>query len=107
MQDKSFMEELYKLMEDELSNSELDIIHITEMLHISRTKFYYKIKGLTGQTPATFFRTYKLNRAAQMLTMGQLCRDAAFLMQIYIKIPNYKPVEIKNKCHSPKFCVFL
>ena len=41
MQDKSFMEELYKLMEDELSNSELDIIHITEMLHISRTKFYY------------------------------------------------------------------
>lgn len=81
MQDKSFMEELYKLMEDELSNSELDIIHITEMLHISRTKFYYKIKGLTGQTPATFFRTYKLNRAAQMLTMGQLCRDAAFLMQ--------------------------
>ena len=26
--------------------------------------------------------------------------------QIYIKIPNYKPVEIKNKCHSPKFYVF-
>ena len=30
-----------------------------------------------------------------------------FTLQIYIKIPNYKPVEIKNKCHSPKFCVFL
>ena len=70
-QDKTFMEELYRLMEDELANSELDILHITDMLHISRTKFYYKIKGLTGETPATFFRTYKLNRAAQMLQMGQ------------------------------------
>ena len=30
-----------------------------------------------------------------------------YQLQIYIKIPNYKPVEIKNKCHSPKFCVFL
>lgn len=70
-QDKKFMEELYKLMEDELSNSELDILHITDMLHISRTKFYYKIKGVTGETPATFFRTYKLNRAAQMLQTGQ------------------------------------
>lgn len=29
-----------------------------------------------------------------------------YLVQIYIKFPNYKPVEIKNKCHSPKFCVF-
>lgn len=70
-QDKKFMEELYKLMEDELANSELDILHITDMMHISRTKFYYKIKGLTGETPATFFRTYKLNRAAQMLQTGQ------------------------------------
>lgn len=70
-QDKAFMEELYHLMEDELANSELDIVRITEMLHISRTKFYYKIKGLTGDTPAAFFRTYKLNRAAQLLRDGR------------------------------------
>lgn len=70
-QDKVFMDELYQIMEAELSNSELDIISITERLHISRTKFYYKIKGLTGETPATFFRTFKLNRAAQLLKTGR------------------------------------
>lgn len=70
-QDKHFMEELYKLMEEELSNSELDVTHITKMLYISRTKLYYKIKGLTGETPSSFFRTYKLNRAAELLKGGK------------------------------------
>ena len=63
-QDRHFIDELYKLMEEELSNSELDVTRITKMLYISRTKLYYKIKGLTGETPSNFFRTYKLNRAA-------------------------------------------
>lgn len=70
-QDKHFMEELYKLMEEELSNSELDVTRITKMLYISRTKLYYKIKGLTGETPSNFFRTYKLNRAAELLKGGR------------------------------------
>ena len=70
-QDKHFMEELYKLMEEELSNSELDVTRITQMLYISRTKLYYKIKGLTGETPSSFFRTYKLNRAAELLKSGK------------------------------------
>ena len=70
-QDKHFMEELYKLMEEELSNSELDVTRITKLLLISRTKLYYKIKGLTGETPSNFFRTYKLNRAAELLKSGR------------------------------------
>jgi signal transduction histidine kinase/DNA-binding response OmpR family regulator len=70
-QDKHFMEELYKLMEEELSNSELDVTRITKLLYISRTKLYYKIKGLTGETPSNFFRTYKLNRAAELLKSGK------------------------------------
>ena len=70
LQDKQFMEELYQLMEDELANPELDVAHITDLIHISRTKLYYKIKGLTGETPSNFFRTYKLNRAAELIKEG-------------------------------------
>ena len=66
-QDSAFMNELYQLMENELSNSELDVSRMTELLHISRTKFYYKVKGLTGENPSVFFKKYKLNRAAQLL----------------------------------------
>lgn len=69
-QDNAFMTKLYKLMEDELANSELDITKMTDLLGISRTKFYYKVKGLTGETPNVFFKTYKLNRAAELINEG-------------------------------------
>lgn len=70
-QDKRFMDEQYKLMEEELGNPELDVMKMTQLLYISRTKLYYKIKGLTGETPANFFRTYKLNRAAELVKEGR------------------------------------
>lgn len=70
-QDNSFMTELYHLMENELSNPELDVAGMTELLKISRTKFYYKVKGLTGKNPSVFFRTYKLNRAAELIREGK------------------------------------
>lgn len=70
-QDNNFMNELYKIMEDELMNTDLDITRLAERLNISRTKLYYKMKGLTGTKPSTFFRTYKLNRAAELIKSGE------------------------------------
>ena len=70
-QDNAFMTNLYHLMEQELSNPELNISGMTEVLKISRTKFYYKVKGLTGENPNTFFKKYKLNRAAELLVEGK------------------------------------
>ena len=69
--DAAFMKQLYDLMEKELDNTELDITRITEMMKISRTKFYYKVKGLTGENPSVFFKRYKLNRAADLLKEGK------------------------------------
>lgn len=62
--------ELCKAIKQELANSELDVNKATELMHISRTKLYYKVKGLTGENPSVFFKTYKLNRAAA-LARGQ------------------------------------
>ncbi|NLZ20216.1 MAG: response regulator [Bacteroidales bacterium] len=69
--DSAFMKELYALMDKELANQELDITRMTEMMRISRTKFYYKVKGLTGENPGVFFKRYKLNRAADLLKEGK------------------------------------
>lgn len=70
-QDKLFMDELYHMMEQELANSELDVNKVTKLMHISRTKLYYKVKGLTGENPSVFFKTYKLNRAATLIVEGK------------------------------------
>ena len=56
-QDNTFMTELYHLMENELSNPELDVARMTELLKISRT--------------SVFFKTYKLNRAAKLIKEGK------------------------------------
>lgn len=69
--DAAFMKELYALMEKELANADLDITRITEIMKISRTKFYYKVKGLTGENPSVFFKRYRLNRAADLLKEGR------------------------------------
>lgn len=70
-QDNMFMAELYHLMESEISNPELDVTRMTQLLKVSRTKFYYKVKGLTEENPSVFFKTYKLNRAAELLKEGK------------------------------------
>ena len=69
--DKAFMNQLYDIMENELSNPDINISAIAEKLKMSRTKFYHKIKGLTNEKPNTFFRKYKLNKAAEFLTSGK------------------------------------
>lgn len=70
-QDKNFMEELYALMEEMMGETEFDVDKATDRLHISRTKLYYKVKGLVGTTPAALFKSYKLNRAVALLREGK------------------------------------
>ena len=54
-----------------LKEGELNIDNIVAQLGISRTKLFYKIKSLTGQTPNDFFNTYRLNYAAKLLRMNK------------------------------------
>ena len=57
-------------VEEELSNDMFNIDHFADKLHVSRSKLYYKIKALTGDSPSAFFMTYKLNLAKEMLQSG-------------------------------------
>ena len=70
-QDRRFMDELYALMERRSAELELNVATVCHDLLISQSKFNYKLKQLTGDTPGVFFRKYKLNRAAQLLNEGK------------------------------------
>ena len=70
-QDHKFMDELYGLMEKRAAELDLNVTTICHDLLISQSKFTYKLKELTGDTPGTFFRKYKLNKAAQLLKEGK------------------------------------
>ena len=70
-QDRAFLEQLYAIWDEQLSNSDFNIAAAVEQMHISHTKFIYKVKGLTGFTPSELFKNYKLNKAAAMIKEGK------------------------------------
>lgn len=69
--DKALMDNLYIFMDQMILESELNMATICQYLRISRSKFFYKLKGLTGETPNNFFKKYKLNKAAELLKEGK------------------------------------
>lgn len=70
MLDSKFMDRLMEILENELSNVELNIDNIASEMAFSRTSFYRKLKGLTNMAPADFIRNYRLRRAAEMIEEG-------------------------------------
>ena len=69
--DKEFMDQLYNFMEDHISDEDIDMPTICRHLLVGKSKFSYKVKALTGETPVAFFKKYKLNRAAKLLESGK------------------------------------
>lgn len=69
--DQTFMEQLYQYMENHLSDGELKLDELLKEVGMSRTKFFAKIKSLTGETPNSFFKHYKLNKAVEMILQGE------------------------------------
>lgn len=70
-QDQDFIDNLYKIMEKDIMGTSINIDEICRLVGMSRTKLFYKMKTLTGTTPATFFRIFKLNKAAEFLREGK------------------------------------
>lgn len=65
------MKELYAQLDSMMMREDTNFNDVAERLCMSRSKFNYKLKGLTGETPIHFFMKYKLNKAAQLLKSGK------------------------------------
>lgn len=70
--DKVFMKKLYDHMSHILDQEGSDIASIADSMGVSRTKFYYKIKSLTGKAPSEFMMQYRLNVATKLLKEGKM-----------------------------------
>jgi YesN/AraC family two-component response regulator len=66
--DKEFIDQLLAVLEEQLSNPELDVEFICRQMGMSRTKLHQMIKNITGQSISDFVRTVRLRRALQIMT---------------------------------------
>jgi signal transduction histidine kinase/DNA-binding response OmpR family regulator/ligand-binding sensor domain-containing protein len=70
--DDEFIIQLRKLLENNLSESDFNVKKLSADLNISTTHLYRKLKSLTGLSPVEFIRTFKLQKACELLSNSNL-----------------------------------
>lgn len=69
--DTKFIEKLYKLMEENYTDEDIDINIFARELGVNRTHFFQKVKALTGFTPFDLIKDFRLLKSAELLAQGK------------------------------------
>lgn len=96
--DINFLEKMNKLMHDNISDDSFSIDTLAEMMNMSRSSFYRKIKALTGMTPVDYMRNARLDYAAKLLANGERITDVAL-------VAGFTSSSYFAKCFKAKFGV--
>lgn len=70
--DKVFVDKLETLTARHLAEADFTIDRLAEMMNMGRTKFYGKVKELTGMSPNKYLQDARMRRAAELLLEGEL-----------------------------------
>lgn len=70
--DENLMNRVMKVINENLSNSDISIEDIADKVGISRVHFYRKMKELTGQAPREFIKYVRLKEASRLLAEKHL-----------------------------------
>ncbi len=70
--DERFLQKAIEVVENNISNSDLDIENFSTLVGVSRMQLYRKLHALTDMTVKEFIRNIRLKRAAQLLNQQKL-----------------------------------
>ncbi len=77
--EEEFLVKLMKVVEENISNSNFNNDDLANLMFMSRSTFYRKLKAVTGMSGNEFIRTARLNYAAKLLESGNYSvTEAAF-----------------------------
>ncbi len=77
--DRNFLEKLKQVIDENLTNIDIDVEQLSKIMNMSRPTFYRKIKALSNLTPNELIHIARLKKAAELLSEG-----------------NYKVYEVAN-----------
>lgn len=69
--DKTFIEELNKVIYDNITDLDLDVDQLSRLMNMSRPTLYRKIKALSDLTPNELINLSRLKKAAELLGEGK------------------------------------
>ena len=65
--DEKFLEQINKVIEEHISDSDLTMERLSELAGINTKQVYRKLKSLTGMTGVQYIRNMRLRKAALLL----------------------------------------
>ena len=66
-QDEKFLSNIIRLIEDHLSDADLNVNALCELSGFSNKQIYRKIKQLTGMSPVEYIKSIRMKKAAMLL----------------------------------------
>ena len=97
--DKLFKDRMLMLVNKHISDSSLSVDRLAEMMSMGRTKFYGKVKKLTGMSPNKYLMDIRMKKAADLLADGELT-VAEVSYKVGFEDPSYF-----NKCFKAAYGV--
>jgi len=97
--DKLFLDKLAILTAQHIGESTFSVDLLAQMMNIGRTKFYGKVKEMTGMSPNKYLQEARLQKAADLLADGELT-VAEVSYKVGFQDPSYF-----NKCFKAKYGV--
>ena len=66
-QDEKFLNKIVRIIEDHISDSDLNVNALCEWSGISNKQIYRKLKQMTGMTPVEYIKSIRMKKAAMLL----------------------------------------
>ncbi|PVD49506.1 hypothetical protein DC498_24585 [Terrimonas sp.] len=62
-----FLQRIMQVVEEQMSDENLSVVHLAKEAGMSRSQLHRKLNALTNQSPTAFIRSYRLNKAMEMI----------------------------------------
>ena len=95
--DEKLLADITKIIEDKVSDSDLNVNSLSKISGISTKQIYRRIKHLTGLTPVDFIRSIRMKKAAMLLAQKKF--SVAEVMYL-VGFSNYSYF---SKCFQAKY----
>lgn len=95
--DEVFQNQMKQMVDEHLTDPNLNVEYLAEQLHLSRTQIFRKVKTITGKGPLDYIRERRLVRADEMLRMTDMT-----VQQVSIELCFSSPGYF-SKCYKEYF----
>lgn len=110
--DETFLLKLNKIIQDNLDNSNLDVLFICKEIGMSRASLYNKLKALTGMGANDYITKFRMEKAIALIggtnmTFTEIAEKVGFTTSRYFsttfkQYTGETPTQYKEKCKQGK-----